>query len=141
MFQAIAGTGTETTSRKLPPVVERIERQTPESPSPICVLVVGMAGSGKTTLMAQLQQSTIAVEEEGEEQGGEEEEQACDEKTAATSHDTSKMPAYCINLDPATLDVPYSPSIDIRDTVDYKVRSNKSCRQWWDPDGSFETNS
>ena len=138
MFQAIAGTGTETTSRKLPPVVERIERQTPESPSPICVLVVGMAGSGKTTLMAQLQQSTIAVEEE---KGGEEEEQACDEKTAATSHDTSKMPAYCINLDPATLDVPYSPSIDIRDTVDYKVRSNKSCRQWWEPNGSFETNS
>jgi len=30
------------------------------------------------------------------------------------------MPAYCINLDPACLDVPYSPSIDIRDTVDYK---------------------
>mmetsp|Transcript_9868 Transcript_9868/g.23829 ORF Transcript_9868/g.23829 Transcript_9868/m.23829 type:complete len:308 (+) Transcript_9868:3-926(+) len=33
---------------------------------------------------------------------------------------SKSMPAYCINLDPATLDVPYSPSIDIRDTVDYK---------------------
>jgi GPN-loop GTPase len=39
--------------------------------------------------------------------------------TAITST-TTKIPAYCINLDPATLDVPYSPSIDIRDTVDYK---------------------
>mmetsp|Transcript_4357 Transcript_4357/g.9791 ORF Transcript_4357/g.9791 Transcript_4357/m.9791 type:complete len:353 (+) Transcript_4357:87-1145(+) len=33
---------------------------------------------------------------------------------------TDGLPAYCINLDPATLDVPYNPSIDIRDTVDYK---------------------
>lgn len=29
-------------------------------------------------------------------------------------------PWYCVNLDPATLDVPYDLNIDIRDTVDYK---------------------
>lgn len=104
---------------KLPPVVERLEQQTPENPAPICVLVVGMAGSGKTTLMAQLQQSTMAGEGEQEAEGeGEREENPSTKDYAKPS---AEMPAYCINLDPATLDVPYSPSIDIRDTVDYKV--------------------
>lgn len=28
---------------------------------------------------------------------------------------------YCLNLDPATLLVPFGASIDIRDTIDYKV--------------------
>jgi GTPase SAR1 family protein len=59
--------------------------------TPTCVLVVGMAGSGKTTLMAQLQRSL---------------------------HE--KKNGYCLNLDPATLMVPYGASIDIRDTVNYK---------------------
>jgi GTPase SAR1 family protein len=106
----------------LPPVVARLEQQTPENPAPICVLVVGMAGSGKTTLMAQLQQSTMVEQEEEQE-----EKPAPDDAEAkpapASTQDTSKMPAYCINLDPACLDVPYTPSIDIRDTVDYKVRT------------------
>eukprot|EP00977_Amphora_coffeiformis_P004387 scaffold935_cov155-Amphora_coffeaeformis.AAC.15 len=34
--------------------------------------------------------------------------------------DDEPMPAYCVNLDPATLDTPYDVSIDIRDTVNYK---------------------
>ncbi len=99
---------------KLPPVVDRIAQQTEEHPVPICVLVVGMAGSGKTTLMARLQQSTMPEEVEGEEQEGRE---ADNDAKPTTSEE---MPAYCINLDPATLDVPYGASIDIRDTVDYK---------------------
>lgn len=114
---------------KIPPVAKRIADQTPDSPVPICVLVVGMAGSGKTTLMSQLQSSTIHDDDENEEetgdQGNEQQEAESDKKPAAESEskepDSKKgMPAYCINLDPATLDVPYSPSIDIRDTVDYK---------------------
>ena len=52
--------------------------------------MVGMAGSGKTTLLSRLQESLP------------------DETD------------YCVNLDPATLNVPYDVSIDIRDTVDYK---------------------
>lgn len=115
---------------KLPPVVARIEEQTDENPAPITVLVVGMAGSGKTTLIEALQQSTIADDDNKED---EEEKIAAkgaaaaveDAKPAAAATETStrkkpKLPAYCINLDPACLDVPYSPSIDIRDTVDYK---------------------
>lgn len=116
MFQA-TGTGPET--MKLPPVVARIANQTKEHPAPICVLVVGMAGSGKTTLMAQLQQSTMPNEEEEEEKYQQQQQQDDDDSKPTLPAD---MPAYCVNLDPATLDVPYGASIDIRDTVDYKVR-------------------
>jgi GPN-loop GTPase len=129
---------------KLPPVVRRIQEQTAEHPVPICVLICGMAGSGKTTLMSQLQQSTLPddkEEEEGDEEekdDGDNEKEAVDSNendrdkkpaavstptnatTSSSSSSSSKTPAYCINLDPATLNVPYSPSIDIRDTVDYK---------------------
>lgn len=49
----------------------------------------GMAGSGKTTLMQRI-----------------------------NSHlHMKKTPGYIINLDPAVMKVPYSPNIDIRDTV------------------------
>ena len=129
---------TEDTKTKVPPVVKRIAEQTPESPVPICVLVVGMAGSGKTTLMSQLQHSSMDnVDHEGTNEEGEaavikrKTEETVDKKPSPSSEtdersenqgigETDSMPAYCINLDPATLDVPYSPSIDIRDTVDYK---------------------
>ena len=128
---------------KLPPVFKRIAEQTPESPVPICVLVVGMAGSGKTTLMSQLQNSTMSYDDDDDDDDDNEEEEKgaeedIDKKTSASASNdegneqegtsdsteqeskTKGMPAYCINLDPACLDVPYNPSIDIRDTVDYK---------------------
>jgi GTPase SAR1 family protein len=123
------------TGMKLPPVVERIAKQTEDHKAPICVLVVGMAGSGKTTLLSALQQSTVKSVGEEEEQEQEtttttqsssnendgEEDQKPAAQSSASSSSTKDMPAYCINLDPATLNVPYNPSIDIRDTVDYKV--------------------
>ncbi|KAK8799664.1 hypothetical protein WA158_006212 [Blastocystis sp. Blastoise] len=59
---------------------------------PICVIVVGMAGSGKTTLMQRLIKTAFINE---------------------------KRP-YILNLDPAVARLPYSCNIDIRDTVDYK---------------------
>lgn len=130
---------------KLPPVVERIANQTPGNKAPICVLMVGMAGSGKTTLLAQLQQSTMPNETEGDDDEEQEESAAAPSQkdndngedkqpsasTAASppTGQRAKMPAYCVNLDPATLSVPYNASIDIRDTVDYKVRSNRGRRQ------------
>ncbi|KAL1411886.1 hypothetical protein Q8F55_002869 [Vanrija albida] len=59
---------------------------------PVVVLVIGMAGSGKTTLMQRL-----------------------------NSYLHSKdQPPYILNLDPAVSHMPYSANIDIRDTVDYK---------------------
>jgi GTPase SAR1 family protein len=112
--EEIANTASTPSEMKLPPVVDRIQNQTAEHPAPICVLVVGMAGSGKTTLISALQQSTI-VEDLTTLQ-----DDSLEQKPEAVDSQPRQMPAYCINLDPATLDVPYSPSIDIRDTVDYK---------------------
>jgi GTPase SAR1 family protein len=118
-----------------PPVIKRIEEQTEESPAPVCVLIVGMAGSGKTTLMKQLQESTMNDDDEEEvenekvdgdnnvKKDDDDDDDNDEDNKESSSQNTKKkknMPAYCINLDPACLDVPYSPSIDIRDTVDYK---------------------
>jgi len=72
-----------------------------------------MAGSGKTTLMAQLQKS-LNLRDEG------------DDNAAANNNNSndiespqSKRAGYAINLDPAAKYIPFSSSIDIRDTVDY----------------------
>uniref|UniRef100_A0A3P8RJ41 GPN-loop GTPase n=1 Tax=Amphiprion percula TaxID=161767 RepID=A0A3P8RJ41_AMPPE len=59
---------------------------------PVCLIVLGMAGSGKTTFVQRL-----------------------------TAHlHTEKSPPYVINLDPAVHEVPFPANIDIRDTVNYK---------------------
>jgi GTPase SAR1 family protein len=60
--------------------------------NPIVILVVGMAGSGKTTLMHRINLHMVA----------------------------QNLRAYYINLDPAVKNVPYQTNIDIRDTVNYK---------------------
>ncbi|XP_006037892.1 GPN-loop GTPase 1 isoform X2 [Alligator sinensis] len=59
---------------------------------PVCVLVLGMAGSGKTTLVQRL---------------------------VAHLHGQG-APPYVINLDPAVHELPFPANIDIRDTVKYK---------------------
>ncbi|KAM7015975.1 GPN-loop GTPase 1 [Tautogolabrus adspersus] len=59
---------------------------------PVCLIVLGMAGSGKTTFVQRL-----------------------------TAHlHNLKAPPYVINLDPAVHEVPFPANIDIRDTVNYK---------------------
>lgn len=59
---------------------------------PVCLIVLGMAGSGKTTLIQKLTEYLYSI----------------------------KNPPYVINLDPACKEVPYPANIDIRDTVNYK---------------------
>ncbi|GMM37158.1 GTPase [Saccharomycopsis crataegensis] len=59
--------------------------------APANLLVIGMAGSGKTTFMQRLNSHLHA----------------------------KKNPPYVINLDPAVLKVPYGCNIDIRDSVNY----------------------
>ncbi|XP_059612517.1 GPN-loop GTPase 1 [Phlebotomus argentipes] len=59
---------------------------------PVCLIVLGMAGSGKTTFVQKLTQFAYK----------------------------DKMP-YVINLDPACKEVPYPVNIDVRDTVNYKA--------------------
>ncbi|XP_015867166.2 GPN-loop GTPase QQT2 isoform X3 [Ziziphus jujuba] len=59
---------------------------------PVIIIVVGMAGSGKTTFLNQLVCHTQA----------------------------SNIRGYVMNLDPAVMTLPYGSNIDIRDTVRYK---------------------
>ena len=60
--------------------------------SPVVVLVIGMAGAGKTTMMHRI---NLYMNEH-------------------------KKRGYYVNLDPAVLSVPFGANIDIRDTVNYK---------------------
>ncbi|XP_049546678.1 GPN-loop GTPase 1 [Anopheles darlingi] len=61
--------------------------------SPVCLIVLGMAGSGKTTFVKKLAQHRHSK--------------------------TGTLP-YLINLDPACRETPYPVNIDVRDTVNYK---------------------
>ena len=63
-----------------------------ENKRPKTVIIMGMAGSGKTTLMRRL---------------------------CSHLHEL-KIPLYAMNLDPAVLQVPFPANIDIRDTIKYK---------------------
>jgi GTPase SAR1 family protein len=117
----------------LPPVVKRL--QTGQK-TPVCVIMVGMAGSGKTTLMTQLERSledaAFAAKDakkepktdsnESEKPTSDSQAQASEQEQEESNDDENETTSasYCVNLDPATLLVPYNVSIDIRDTVDYK---------------------
>uniref|UniRef100_H2YSG5 GPN-loop GTPase n=1 Tax=Ciona savignyi TaxID=51511 RepID=H2YSG5_CIOSA len=63
-----------------------------DSELPTALIVLGMAGSGKTTLV---------------------------QRVTAHLH-ASESPPYVLNLDPAVHEVPYPVNIDIQDTVNYK---------------------
>ncbi|ETW07858.1 hypothetical protein, variant [Aphanomyces invadans] len=63
-------------------------------PLPTTLLVIGMAGSGKTTFMHRLAAHAAEKQKESRQ--------------------------YVVNLDPAVKTIPYGAHIDIRDTVDYK---------------------
>merc|ERR1712141_324245 len=75
----------------------------PESTSkpnkPVNVIILGMAGSGKTTFVQRLVSHLHTKK--------------------ARDPDVHKPP-YVINLDPACHEVPYPANVDIRDTVNYK---------------------
>ncbi|XP_025409344.1 GPN-loop GTPase 1 [Sipha flava] len=60
--------------------------------SPVCLIVLGMAGSGKTTFVSKLDSYLKQF----------------------------KRSPYLVNLDPACKNMPYKPNIDIRDSVKYK---------------------
>ena len=59
----------------------------------------GMAGSGKTTLMQRFN----------------------------NYFHMQKIPNYILNLDPAVLEVPYEPNVDIRDTVRWVTLTRAVC--------------
>lgn len=68
---------------------------------PTVIIVVGMAGSGKTTFLTRLHREISSG-------------------IICRSDENKVGKGYYINLDPACTAIPYPPQIDIRDTVDYK---------------------
>lgn len=64
----------------------------PISKSPVAIVCIGMAGSGKTTFVQRLHSYLHSI----------------------------KKPPYVLNLDPAVAKLPFQANIDIRDTVNYK---------------------
>ena len=122
---------------------------TTKSNDPICVIVVGMAGSGKTTLMARLQRSldlngartsssssrsssssdaavtvNVDVKELSMTQSKTPEVDGGgnakeEERNQPSTTITTRATGYAINLDPAAKYTPFTSSIDIRDTVNY----------------------
>eukprot|EP00747_Dinoflagellata_sp_TGD_P123374 gnl/TRDRNA2_/TRDRNA2_173806_c0_seq1.p1 gnl/TRDRNA2_/TRDRNA2_173806_c0~~gnl/TRDRNA2_/TRDRNA2_173806_c0_seq1.p1 ORF type:complete len:283 (-),score=-24.14 gnl/TRDRNA2_/TRDRNA2_173806_c0_seq1:99-947(-) len=76
------------------PLAEKMNKTNESSfdNKPTVILIMGMAGSGKTTLMQRLN----------------------------TYLYRNKKPGYLINLDPATQQLPYQANIDIRNVVNYK---------------------
>lgn len=75
-----------------------------DSDKALSVLVIGMAGSGKSTFAGALSRhlSSSSTSADGSE-------------TTAREKD-----AYLVNLDPAVGALNYEPNVDIRDTIDYK---------------------
>jgi len=72
--------------------VEFADGSTEKSALPVCLIILGMAGAGKTSFVQRL-----------------------------TAHlHAKKSSPYVVNLDPACHDVPFPVNIDIRDTVKYK---------------------
>ena len=64
----------------------------PKNMKTINLIVLGMAGSGKTTFVQKLEEEIANKDKE----------------------------SYIINLDPAVMDTLYEPNLDIRDTIKYK---------------------
>lgn len=82
----------------MPPLEHSNTAETQKPKEPTVILVLGMAGSGKTTLM---------------------------QRVYAHIQETTQKAPYAVNLDPAVLKVPYPTNIDIRDTVNYKEVMNQ----------------
>ncbi|KAF2031974.1 XPA-binding protein-like protein [Setomelanomma holmii] len=76
------------------------------SEAPVAIVCVGMAGSGKTTFMQRLVSHIYTHPDPT--------------KSEPAVSKSSPTPPYIINLDPAVHHVPFTPNIDIRDSVNYK---------------------
>ncbi|CAO2650335.1 Nn.00g016270.m01.CDS01 [Neocucurbitaria sp. VM-36] len=76
------------------------------SNAPVAIVCVGMAGSGKTTFMQRLVSHLYTHPDPTQ--------------SAPSVAKSSPTPPYIISLDPAVHHVPFTPNIDIRDSVNYK---------------------
>lgn len=83
---------------------------------PTCLLVIGMAGSGKTTFSDRFFHQVLAKTNPVDNISGHEAVNSNIKDDGSTSY---RLPVM-VNLDPAVLDVSYPTTIDITETVDYK---------------------
>ena len=73
-------------------IEEKHKIKLPKNMKTLNLIVLGMAGSGKTTFVQKLEEEIANKDKE----------------------------SYIINLDPAVMDTLYEPNLDIRDTIKYK---------------------
>ncbi|KAF2276119.1 uncharacterized protein EI97DRAFT_355047, partial [Westerdykella ornata] len=80
------------------------------STSPVAIVCIGMAGSGKTTFMQRLISHLYTHPD------------PCSPQPTHPIRPASQTPPppYILNLDPAVHHIPFTPNIDIRDSVNYK---------------------
>ncbi|KAF2189422.1 hypothetical protein K469DRAFT_700604 [Zopfia rhizophila CBS 207.26] len=82
------------------------QAHTGASDSPVSIVCIGMAGSGKTTFMQRLVSHLYTHPDPTE--------------STPSIPKSPTAPPYILNLDPAVHHVPFTPNIDIRDSVNYK---------------------
>lgn len=115
----MASTSTSTSSAAAPSAAKPASASThlgllPAIPRASSIIVIGMAGSGKSTFTASLHDHLH--EKAKEEQDAQEQHAAASDAVASSSRTTAP---YMVNLDPAVGTLGYEPNVDIRDTVDY----------------------
>lgn len=81
-----------------------------ELPKATSIIVIGMAGSGKSTFTSCLQ-NYHTDQRKGEGKNTDE--------SSSTANELNGPAPYFVNLDPAVTQLNYSPNVDIRDTIDY----------------------
>lgn len=122
--EASSSTMSAAEQTELAPKDEQAASPFPMAPETPACLVLGMAGSGKTTLVDALSgwlEDEEDIELPSDEADGAGNGEASRENDAA---DADKKPgptgAYVVNLDPAVHSLPYEPNVDIRDTLVFK---------------------
>ncbi|KAK0545487.1 hypothetical protein OC846_005652 [Tilletia horrida] len=97
----------------------------PPIPRATSIIIIGMAGSGKSTFAAKLANhvgpSAVAAAARQTAAGaaGESKGKGRAESMEQDEEQQQRPRPYCVNLDPAVAGLGYEPNVDIRDTVDY----------------------
>lgn len=110
-------------SSDLQAISENAEEVSPvssEKPTtPVC-LVLGMAGTGKTTLVDALS-AYIEGDEDLSSSMASLKVTNTESDSGLVSSEIQKGDVFVLNLDPAVHQIPYEPNVDIRDAIDYKA--------------------
>eukprot|EP00043_Microstomoeca_roanoka_P004347 m.49092 g.49092 ORF g.49092 m.49092 type:complete len:392 (-) comp12448_c0_seq1:26-1201(-) len=98
-----------------------------------CILCIGMAGSGKTSVVqrinaylhqrqrSQKKASPTDADPSKDTEAGKSKADTQATTAQGEEKDSERTPCYLLNLDPAVLQLPYEANVDIRETVDYKA--------------------